>query len=253
MAAQRSPNYPRVDLATCLELIKKLYEREKLAPFPLESAAAAWGNSVKSGAVRYRLGSLRQFGLITRGSAESQLTERALTLLIRTPGSREHQTALRESALTPKLFREIHDTRLDASAETLAHYLIANRRFTPDGADRFIKSFRVSMEIAELTGDGTLDGMDDYNFEEEGEDGSIAETLRSHVADGGAPNQPVAPVPTSSPVQSVVSAAPEGFITLPLPLDAQRVITLTMPIQMDKAEWERFDRMLSGYRPLNSE
>ena len=251
MAAQRSPNYPRVDLATCLELIKKLYEREKLAPFPLESAAAAWGNSVKSGAVRYRLGSLRQFGLITRGSSESQLTERALTLLIRTPGSQEYQTALRESALSPKLFREIHDTRLDASTETLAHYLIANRRFTPDGADRFIKSFRVSMEIAGLTSDGMMDVEHD-DFEED-EDYSIVETLRSHVSGPVAPTAPVASTVPVTPTAPLVPVTPEGFMSLPIPLDSERIVTLIMPIAMNESDWAEFDRRLSGYRPVHPE
>ena len=246
MAAQRSPNYPRLDLAISLELVKKLYDREKLAPFPLESAAAAWGHTVKSGAVRVRMGALRQFGLITRGSRESQLTNHALTLMIRHPQSRQHQDALREAALFPKLFREIHDTRLNASDETLVHYLIADKKFTPDGADRFIKSFRSTMDKAGLAGDGMMDGEDDYDFEED-EDDLLAETLRSHVS------SPVVPTAPVTPTAALAPATPGGFMSLPIPLKSDRMITVIMPIEMDESDWAEFDRRLSGYRPLSSE
>ena len=239
MAAQRSPNYPRVDLGTALELIEKLYDREKRAPFPVDSAAVAWGYTIKSGSVRVRMGALRQYGLITRGGKESKLTDRALTLMIRHPGSRQYQIALREAALFPSLFNEIHDTRLNASDDTLAHYLIMEKNFTPDGADRFIRSFRASMATAELTGDGTLDVDDD--FEEDEEEGASDETTLSHTGS------------YSGPIASSALATPEGFISLPIPLDSNRIVTVIMPIQMDASEWERFDRVLEGFRPLSSE
>lgn len=241
MAVQRSPNYPRFDLATAVELTEKLYERERRAPFPVDSAAVAWGYKSTSGSVRVRMGALRQYGLITRGGKESQLTDRALTLVIRNPASRQHQDALREAALFPSLFREIYETRLNASDDTIAHYLIMEKNFTPDGAERFIKSFRATMGTAGLTGEGTLIDEDGEDFDDEEDDDSLSETSSPLTA---SPSHPVTP---TSPV------IPEGFISLPIPLDANRIVTVVMPIEMNESEWQRFDRVLKGFRPLSSE
>ena len=238
MAVQRSPNYPRLDLATAVELTQKVYGRESRSPFPMDSAAKAWGYKGTSGSVRVRMGALRQYGLITKGSKESQLTDRALTLIIRNEASREHQGALREAALFPSLFREIYETRLNASNDTLAHYLIMDKNFTPDGAGRFIKSFRATMDTAGLSGGGTSDGTPmetDDDFDDNEEDDFPSETPRLGA---------LSPSP---------AIAPEGFMTLPVPLDPKRIVTVIMPIEMNEADWQRFDRVLEGYRPLSSE
>ena len=161
--------------------------------------------------------------------------------MIRNEGSRHYQTALREAALTPALFKEIHDTRSNASDDTLAHYLIMEKNFTPDGASRFIKSFRGTMATAEVIG-GVILSEDDDDFAENAvaEDDASAEAIGSHAISNSPPVTPVAPI------------TPEGFISLPIPLDATRIVTVIMPIQMNESEWDRFDRVLKGFRPLTS-
>ncbi len=122
----------------------------------------------------------------------------------------------------------------------MTHYLIMEKNFTPDGADRFIKSFRATMNTAGLTGDSKLTGNGnlletDDDFEENEEDHLPTETPRLRA------------------LSSSTAVAPEGFMTLPVPLDPKRIVTVIMPIEMNEADWKRFDRVLEGYRPLSPE
>ena len=107
-------------------------------------------------------------------------------MIIRNPGSRQHQDALKDAALFPSLFREIYDTRLNASDDSLTHYLIMDQNFTPDGANRFVKSFRETLVTAKLTGDGTLLELDD-DIDDFEEDDSPPETAPQHVANPASP------------------------------------------------------------------
>ena len=231
MVKQRSPNFPGVDLAEAVELARKLYERERRAPFPIESAAAAWDYKGASGPVRIRIGALRQYGLITKEGKDSKLTDRALTLVLRNSASREHHDALREAALTPALFRELQETRADASDESLQHHLIVEKSFTPEGANRCIKAFRGTMNAATLTDYGILSGPDDDESPDEDEE--------EHMVIDPPPQRTVDPVRSS---------VPEGSIAIPVPLGAERMATVTVPIDMQESDWTRLDRILEAYK-----
>ncbi len=236
MAKQRSPNFPGVDLTEAVTLAEKLFDREKRAPFPHESAAAAWEYKSASGPVRVRIGALRQYGLITREGKGSKLTDLALTLILRNSASREHQEALRVAALSAPLFREIHETIGDASDETLKHHLIVDKSFTPEGSERCIKAFRGTINAAGLTEFGTLSGTDsDETFDDNEEEQMVTETPHLN---------------TVGPLRSNV---PEGSITIPVPLDTERMATVTVPIDMQASDWTRLDRILEAYKPENSE
>ena len=219
MVKQRSPNFPGVDLVEAVGLVGKIYTREKRAPFPAESAAAAWEYKGASGPVRVRIGALRQYGLLAKDGKNSTLTNRALTLVLRNPASKEYQEGMRVSALTPSLFREIQETRAEASDESLTHYLIVDRGFTPDGAARFIKAFRGTMNAAGLTENDIMSGLEGDEIQEEEE-----------------PEMP--PLPPA-----------RDAITIPVPFGSERLGTVTLPLGMTEQDWERFDRILKGYRP----
>ena len=232
MVKQRSPNFPGVDLAEAVELTKKLYDMERRAPFPVESAAAAWEYKGVSGPVRIRIGALRQYGLIAKEGRESKLTDRALTLILRNASTQEHRDALRAAALTPALFREIQETRTDASDESLKHHLIVQKSFTPEGADRCVKAFRGTINVAGLAEHGTLSRPDDdESFDENEEDHMVTEAPRQRTGD----HDP--------------SSVPEGSIAIPVPLGEKRMATVTVPIDMRESEWTRLDRILEAYKP----
>ena len=239
MVKQRSPNFPGVDLAEAVTLTQKLYERERRAPFPVESAAAAWDYKSPSGPVRVRIGALRQYGLITKEGKDSKLTDRAITLILRNSASQQHHDARRAAALTPALFREIQETRADASDESLKHHLIAERSFTPEGADRCIKAFRGTINTAGLTEYGKLSRSDD--------DESLDEL------DENEEEQMVTEAPRQRAVDPVRSSVPEGSIAIPIPLGAERMAMVTVPIDMQESDWTRLDRILEAYKPQRSE
>ena len=234
MTKQRSPNFPGVDLAEAVKLMQKLYDRERRSQFPVESAAAAWEYKGPSGPVRVRIGALRQYGLIVREGKDSKLTDRALTLALRNSASREHHDALRAAALTPELFREFQETRTDASDESLRHHLILEKHFTQEGADRCIKAYRGTINAAGLTEYDTISRSDDDEFPDvDQEEPVVIETSHQRTVD---------------PIRSDV---PQGSIAIPIPLDAERMATVTVPIDMEQADWIRLDRILEGYKPEN--
>ena len=236
MLRQRSPNFPGVDLAEAVTLVRKLYERERRAPFPAESAAAAWEYKGPSGPARVRIGALRQYGLITKEGTDSKLTDRAITLILRNSANQQHHDALRAAALAPALFREIQETRANASDETLKHHLIVEKSFTPEGADRCIKAFRGTINTAGLTEHGTLSGpADDESLDDNEEEHMLIEPPRQRTVD---------------PVRSSV---PEGSIAIPVPLGAERMAMVTVPIDMQESDWTRLDRILEAYKPQRSE
>ena len=236
MTKQRSPNFPGVDLAEAVKLTQKLYDRERRSPFPAESAAAAWEYKGPSGPVRVRIGALRQYGLIAREGKDSKLTDRAITLVLRNSGSREHHDALRAAALTPELFRELQETRADASDESLKHHLIVEKSFTPEGADRCIKAYRGTINAAMLTESNIISRSYDDEFPDTDEEEPM-----------------VIEAPHQRTVDPIRSGVPQGSIAIPIPLDAERMATVTVPIDMGTADWIRLDRILQAYKPENLE
>lgn len=173
MPRQRSPNYPSVDLGTAVEAAKALHQREGRAPVPPEVAVKAWGFTALSGNARTRLAAVRQYGLIESDrQGNVRLTPRGLDLAVANPSSPEYAQALREGALAPDIFRELHETRQGASDDSLRHYLIVGRRFSSDGADRLIESFRSTMVLANLDNRG-------YDEDMESQAGNETNSLRS--------------------------------------------------------------------------
>ena len=136
----------------------------------------------------------------------------------------------------PRFFREIQETRANASDETLKHHLIVEKSFTPEGADRCIKAFRGTINTAGLTEHGTLSGpADDESLDDNEEEHMVIEAPRQRTVD---------------PVRSSV---PEGSIAIPVPLGAERMAMVTVPIDMQESDWTRLDRILEAYKPQRSE
>ena len=161
VSRQRSPNYPGIDLETAIESVRELYTKNLgRGQFNPIEAANAWGYSGPSGPVRVRLGALRQYGLLDGQRGENpKLSRRALTFALRNQASREYRDALQEAALTPILFREIRDSHPDASDGVLREYLILDRNFTDDGAERLIAVYRATMQLAGLDGGTEISGL----------------------------------------------------------------------------------------------
>ena len=141
----RSPNYPAISLPEALELVAKLYQREKRAPADSERAALALGYRSMSGPARTKLSALRKFDLIEETGSGVRISDLAMTILYpRSP--EEKQNALRAAATAPGLFRELAEYP-GASDENLVSRLVRTG-FTEAGAKLAVASYRRTMSLA---------------------------------------------------------------------------------------------------------
>ena len=172
----RSPNYPTVDLETALELLQKLYDQVHRGEFTASDAADAWGYKSASGPLRSKLAALKQYGLIEgnrRGKhAENPcISRRGLTLVLQDQTTSEYQAELKKAALEPPLFEETYNSLSAPADGALRHHLIAEKKFTDGGAQRFIEVYRSTIQLANLNKDDELTRLeeDDSNEYEESE------------------------------------------------------------------------------------
>lgn len=221
---QRSPNYPTIGLDEAIDLVKRLYQREKRGFFPPEMAHAAWGYKSFSGPVRSKVSALKQYGLLDQNKGqEARLSDRALTVILRNPASKEYSAVLREAALDPPLFKEFYESRSDSSDETLTHELIVNRSFTDAGARQLIAAFRSSMAVAGLTDADIMSGT-----EREGIDDKVEEH-------GKMPLPPTPPGTTDR--------------VIPLPLSPTKWVNLQGPFPVTRSEWTLMLKVLEAHKP----
>lgn len=163
----RSPNYPAIPLSECVGQVLKLYNAERRTAVSSDSAARALGYGSLSGAPRTIIAALRQFGLVENIGDNLRVSDLAMELLHNPAGSPERSAALRAAATKPPLVNELMATHAEASAESLRAYLITKRKFAPDGAGRFVETFRDALKY--ITGESPTD--------DPGEDGEAAPVL----------------------------------------------------------------------------
>ena len=226
----RSPNYPGIDLRVAVDRAKQLYPKVQRGAFTPLDAAQAWGYSGDSSAMRRATGALRQYGLIEAKKGDNaRLTTRALTLALREPESREFRTALREAVVSPALFEELIDSgRANNATGALRQYLVVEKRFTKEGADTFIGVFKTSIAFA------GLDDGDDTAWLDEGVTDEHGQAITTTA--------PATTPPPSAPVP------PPGSLTIPIPLNNGGMGTVTLPVGMTPADWNRLDAILSAYK-----
>ncbi|MYB50063.1 MAG: hypothetical protein F4X72_12505 [Dehalococcoidia bacterium] len=239
----KSPNYPGVDLGTAIDLAVQLYRgdigRGEFTPI---DAAKGWNYKSASGPVRVRIAALRQYGLIEgkRGPRPDnpKLSHRALTFAIRPQGSREYQDALREAALTPPLFGELHQSHPNAADGVLVGYLVMDKNFTDDGAQRFIAAYRSTLRLAGLDKDDTISGLEEDESLYEGEDdmNPDPDTEREF--------------PVSTRVPPSQTSLSEDHTRVPLRLiGGSLVAAVELPSAMTETAWQQMMTMLEALKP----
>ena len=227
---RRSPNYPAINLQEAVQVVETLYQGTAQGrgvgrgEFTPQDAAGAWNYSSTTGPVKNRIAALRQYGLLEgKKGNNAKLSDRALTLVLRDPGAREHRDALRVAALDPDIFEELHQTRPDAADDALRQHLIVQRNFTGEGANRLIAVFRASMVYAGLDESAKVAAQD-----QNGQDGREDTMVE----------QPPDPPPADSHTRSV---------TIPLP--GTRWATLHAPFPIPSATWDQMMDMLNALKP----
>lgn len=177
---QRSPNYPSIGLVKALEQIRTLHKKEGRTLIGAEVAAKDMGYKSLSGPARSAIAALRQYGLIEQQKGGVKVSDRGLTIAVRSPGTPEYEQAVREAALEPDIIAQLMETHSTASDEALRHHLLRDRHFTMDGASKFAEVFREALSLAKLDSlryDGGVTGDEekgsDASDDGEGSDTSI--------------------------------------------------------------------------------
>ena len=230
----RSPNYPRVDLASAIQLATDLYSSVGKGQFAPIDAAQAWGSKSATGPVRMKIGALRQYGLIEgrsrgRNAENPRLSMRGLTLILSESDSSEYEAAVREASIAPPLFYELGQSHPDAADGVLRQYLIIQKNFTDEGADRFIGVYKSTIDlVSKLDLVNTyVEPEDDYaedDHYEEIEKATELEQSGAHIA-----------VSVSADV-----------LTVPLPRNG----FVHLPSSMTAPEWKQMETILSAYKPM---
>ncbi len=200
---QRSPNYPGVDLPTAIQHVRDLYSKVKGGEFTILDAAQNWNLSAGSGGVRRRMGALRQYGLIEQRKGDTaKLTSRSLTLVLRHQASNEFKEAVQEAILTPDLFKELYETgKYQSADDALKQHLVIEKRFSDEGASRFIEVMKESFNYVGLGSEETFESYNEGVTEKYNQDLPI--------------NSPT----NSDKVRFSISGGPALFnLDLPLPL-----------------------------------
>jgi hypothetical protein len=170
----RSPNYPQISLSEAIRRVREIYEAEATHPASVGALIQDLGYSgPTNGAARSVMGALNKYRLLTRVSAgEYKLSEIALDILLHDPGSVEREKAILEAALSPDLFKELHDEFGDTlpSENNLTARLV-KRGFNPKSVGDVIKNYRNALELAS-DARRALKGL-----------GAIAQTVKSQNAE----------------------------------------------------------------------
>ena len=202
----------------------------------MTDAATAWKYKKVTGRVRQRLAALRQYGLLQgkKGTAP-RLSMRAQVLAVRTADTPEFREAVRDSALAPSLFRELH-AKGEATDEVLRGFLILEKRFSEVGATSVINVYRASLALAELDEDAMIPESDEGSEEPdeiEGEDMATPTTV--HSATPHAP--PMSP----------------DHIRIPLQLMNNTRVAFELPSSMSVEAWEQMTSVLDLLKASHTE
>jgi hypothetical protein len=156
---ERSPNYPGYSLDQAVQMLRDLYNSEHRTAVSAEVAARALGHAGVSekgrlsGPALAKLAVLRQFGLtVPADKGKIKVADSALDFVLHGPGEPEYQAAAQKAALTPPIFGELYPEYAKASDNALRAHLIKERKFSDEGANRLIKSFRDTIAFAKLDG-----------------------------------------------------------------------------------------------------
>lgn len=147
----RSPNYPQISLSEAIRRVREIYEAEATHPASVEALIKDLGYSgTTNGSARSVMGALNKYCLLTRVSAgEYKLSEIALDILLHEPGSKEREEATLKAALSPELFKELHDEFGDTlpSENNLTARLV-KRGFNPKSVGDVIKNYKNALDLA---------------------------------------------------------------------------------------------------------
>jgi hypothetical protein len=162
MPAKRSPRYPRVSLAKCLEMTKKLFQGTHRSKVDVDTAAKVIGYASSSGgAAASSLGALRQYGLVDGLRGDVAVSELAMRIL-EPMNDEERVDAIRQAAMEPEIFSRVMNQfngKLPLSDEPVRAFLIRQEGFSGSGADELIGVLRETLSaLPDVVALNTVEG-----------------------------------------------------------------------------------------------
>lgn len=195
----RSPNYPAFSLEQCIEKARVLFETFKRSGVAFEVASNALKHSPKSSVGKQVMAALSYYGLIEiegRGNDRRvKVSDLAFNIIIDDrPDSSGRDTAIREAAMNPSIFKKIMDSYegKHPADSALEYDLKTKYKFNPKTAKGFVKVFNNTMDFAKMYKN---DIMPDENALHE-ETGMITQEDKIG-AKGTAPRETIKPLVTA--------------------------------------------------------
>ena len=234
----RSPNHPRLSLEAAIEALQGLYRSVRTNEFNDMDAAKSWGRQSTSGATRANLSALRQYGLIEgKRGLNPKISRIGQILAVRAQTSGDYQGALRHAALAPSLFKELHETKPNATDEVLRGYLLLDKNFTETGAAKVLEVYRDTMKLAQIGDVDAIDvDVDDEQMSRQEEDISPYEE-----DDAGELSAP--------PVSTNQISPTEGMVRISL-IGSRGSATFELPTPVPAASWDQMIGMISALKPI---
>lgn len=157
VATMSRPDFPAASLSECIESAKKVWNAEQRTVMTPGVLANTLGYRGLTHQAKIRLSALKQYRLVEDQGGNLRLSQLAVDILRSAPQSEAYHAALVRAAMSPDSFREIWRTYSDAPDAALRSHLLRNKGLSQTGARQFIRSFRETIEAANLqeTGENT--------------------------------------------------------------------------------------------------
>lgn len=148
IAKQRSPNAPGTPLEEAIATAKRLYAAIRNASVKPDVAAKSIGYSGLNGAALTTLGTLSQYDLIDRSKGTVSVTPLALKILH--PVGESPAEAIKQAALAPRVFSELHQGFHECSGDVIENHLI-HAGFSPERAKKVAAVYAANKAFADLS------------------------------------------------------------------------------------------------------
>ena len=147
MSTVRSPNYPQLDLAGALEVIREAYVQEHRNKMSRSVLATHLGYTSLNGRALAKIGAVRAYGLISGLQDDLRVTNDAITCLEAPEDDPERAAAMARCALKPPIFREIHVEFPSLPSEHNLRFFLVKRGYTSDAASKAAQTYLSTMRL----------------------------------------------------------------------------------------------------------
>lgn len=183
-ARVRSPKFPSLTLREAVQEVERVYKAEDRNKMSRSVLAAHLGYSSLSGASASKIGALRHFGLIEGSGDELRVSNLAISLILKEPGTKEHASALKEAVSRPSLYSELLEEYGTKPSLANLEFKLVHRGFLKKSAEKAAQDFLDSAEFAgcwESDSYAAEDSIEPESLPDGGEDFSGGDTKFSET------------------------------------------------------------------------